>query len=347
MKRVEIMQKEKQKRNSSIALFLLLVAAAIVILALLVLLGGRNSGAGGEATIQIPAGATTADIADMLIEEDVIEDRGDFLTQAEAAGIDEQLQAGIYTFERGEPVDDILSKLKQGLQDPAGVITIPEGFSIYEIADLVEEKTEITREEYLAAINVNGRTLPLKGSEAALDLEGYLFPSTYNIDQLDEADVLVDMQLDEFENETGQLPWSKSAAGGITEYQALIVASMVEREARVPEERPLVAAVIYNRISAGMKLEIDATVQYALMAQNGLGVWEEELTSDDLAVDSLFNTRLYPGLPPGPICNPGVESIRAALEPAAVDYIYYVATGDEAGHHFFTSSYEEFLAAGG
>jgi UPF0755 protein len=133
--------------------------------------------------------------------------------------------------------------------------------------------------------------------------------------------------------------WSNSETMGLTEYEALIVASMVEREARVPEERPLVAAVIYNRLDVAMKLEIDATVQYAI------GYWKEELTVDDLAITSAYNTRLYAGLPPGPICNPGVESMKAALNPADVDYLYYVATGDAEGHHTFTSSYEEFLEA--
>lgn len=340
MKRVELAKQNQQRRNSNILLLVLLVGAAVAILAVLALLGGSDS-PGGDVTIDIPDGATTADIAELLLAEGVIEDESDFLKQAEAAGIDEQLQAGSFRFERGEPVASILQKLKEGVRDPDAVMTIPEGFSIYDIADLVAERTEYTREDYLASIAVNGRALPLEGSDGALDMEGYLFPSTYNIEADFDVDAFVDDQLETFREETSELAWERAADLGMTEYEVLIVASMVEREARVDEERPLVAAVIYNRIREGMKLEIDATVQYAL------GYWKEELTAEDLAVDSRFNTRLYGGLPPGPICNPGVESIRAALEPAAVDYIYYVATGDEEGTHFFTESYEEFLAAGG
>jgi len=340
MKRAEMTaRKNARKRNSNIMMLLLLVAAAVAVLALLAALGGGD--AGGEVTITVPEGATTADIAAMLLEEKVIDDSQEFLARAKEAGIDQLLQSGVYIFTRGEPLEDILSKLREGLRDPAAVLAVPEGFSIYDIADLVAEKKGIDRQVYLTAIGVDGRELPLGGSQGALDLEGFLFPSTYDLETEFDVDRLVDKQLETFRLETSGIDWSRAAGLGVTEYEALIIASMVEREAKVPEERPLIAAVIYNRIREGMKLEIDATVQYAL------GYWKEDLTVDDLAVDSRFNTRLYQGLPPGPICNPGIESIQAALAPASVDYLYYVATGDEEGHHVFTSSYEEFLAAGG
>lgn len=334
------MERKKSRNRDNVVLLLLLVAAAILVLSVLAMAGGRQ-GESGEVTITVPDGATTADIARMLIDEEVIDDEEAFLAQAQAAGIDQQLQAGVFVFERGESFDSILNKLKDGLQDPQSVITIPEGFSIYDIAGLVAEKTGASREDYLDAININGRTLPLNGAGDALDLEGFLFPSTYNIDADFAVDSLVGKQLESFDNGTAGLDWGKAADLGVSEYEVLIIASMVEREARVSEERPLVAAVIYNRLNQGMKLEIDATVQYAL------GYWKQDLTAEDLAVDSLFNTRLYGGLPPGPICNPGKESIEAALNPAQVDFLYYVATGDDEGHHLFTASYEEFLAAGG
>jgi UPF0755 protein len=341
MKRAEMTAEKNKKRNNTLLLLLILVAAAVAVLLLLALIGGSGPSSEGEVTLTIPEGATTDDIAVMLIDEQVISDKDDFLDKAASAGIDQELQAGKYVFQRGEPVEDILNKLKQGLQDPDAVLVIPEGYSIYDIADLVAEQTDVSREAYLDAIAVNGRELPLEGTSDALDMEGFLFPSTYNIGSSFDVDQFVDEQLETFIDETADVEWEKAAELGITEYEALIIASMVEREARVDEERPLVAAVIDNRIDAGMKLEIDATVQYAL------GYWKEELTSEDLAVDSLFNTRLYAGIPPGPICNPGIESINAALNPASVDYLYYVATGDDAGTHTFTDSYEEFLAAGG
>jgi UPF0755 protein len=261
------------------------------------------------------------------------------MDRAGETGIDQKLKAGTYRFQRGESIDSILNKLELGLQAPEGVLTIPEGYSLDDIASLVAVKTPITRSAYLAAAVPESRILPLEGASQAEDLEGFLFPSTYDLDPDTSAASLVDRQLDTFKTSTALLDWSNAEKMGLTEYEALIVASMVEREAKVPEERPLVAAVIYNRLDAGMKLEIDATVQYAI------GYWKEELTVDDLAITSAYNTRLYAGLPPGPICNPGVESMEAALHPADVDYLYYVATGDAEGHHTFTSSYEEFLEA--
>ncbi len=294
----------------------------------------------GEVTIRVSPGASTADIARELAGEDVIDSEKDFTNKANEAGIDQKLKAGTYSFQRGEPIESILDKLAQGLQTPEDVLTVPEGYSLGDIAGLVAAKTGITISAYIAAAAANGRTLPLQGSFGATDLEGFLFPSTYNLDPGMDAKSLVDKQLETFKDRVAPLAWENAAKLGLTEYQALTVASMVEREARVPEERPLVAAVIYNRMAAGMKLEIDATVQYAI------GYWKRDLTVDDLATPSSYNTRLYAGLPPGPICNPGLDSIRVALSPASVDYLYYVAKGDEAGHHYFTSSYEDFLKFG-
>jgi UPF0755 protein len=143
------------------------------------------------------------------------------------------------------------------------------------------------------------------------------------------------MLLNQFKADTSSIDWSKTQALGITPYKAVITASLIEREAAVDDERPLVAAVIFNRLKKDMLLQIDATVQYALPE------WKDVLTYDDLKVDSPYNTYLHKGLPPGPICSPGLASLEAALNPANVDYLYYVATGN--GRHFFTSDYNEFL----
>lgn len=317
----------------------MIMAIIIVIVVLANLTSCGDPKKEGEVTIRIAPGTSTVEIARMLVAEDVIDSEKDFTTRANEAGIDQKLKAGTYRFQRGESIESILNKLEQGLQAPEGVLTIPEGFSLNDIASLVSVKTSITRSAYLAAATPKGHILQLTGSSQAEDLEGFLFPSTYDLVPDTDAASLVDRQLETFNSSTWHLDWANSKKLGLTEYEVLIVASMVEREARVPEERPLVAAVIYNRMRSGMKLEIDATVQYAI------GYWKEELTIDDLAVTSAYNTRLYAGLPPGPICNPGIESIDAALHPASVDYLYYVATGDAEGHHTFTSSYDEFLEA--
>ncbi len=321
----------------AMALSLAAVAMIVLISAAVFSCGGERRG--GEVTIYISPGSSTADIARRLLDEDVIDDQKDFLKKADEMGVDQKLKPGTYRFIRGEPVEGILRKLEQGEQAPEARLTIPEGFSINDIAALVAARTGITKQAYLQATMVDGRRLPLEGSPGGGDLEGLLFPSTYDLQPDITAGQLVEMQLEAFSSNTGDAGWSNASGLGVTPYQALIVASMVEREARVPEERPLIAAVIYNRLAEGMKLEVDATVQYAL------GYWKTELTQADLEIDSPYNTRLYGGLPPGPICNPGLDAIEAALNPADVDYLYYVATGDAEGHHFFTRSYEEFLAA--
>lgn len=318
---------------------MIIIMMTMLILALSSLTSCGDAKKEGEATIRIAPGTSTAEIARMLVEEDVIDSEKDFMNKANDAGIDQKLKAGTYRFQRGESIDSILNKLELGLQAPEGVLTVPEGYSLNDIANLVSVKTSIAKSAYLAAATPKGRILPLEGASQAEDLEGFLFPSTYDLDPDTDAVSLVDRQVETFKISTALLNWKDAEKLGLTEYQALIVASMVEREARVPEERPLVAAVIYNRLEADMKLEIDATVQYAI------GYWKEELTIEDLAITSAYNTRLYAGLPPGPICNPGIESIDAALNPASVDYLYYVATGDAEGHHTFTSSYDEFLEA--
>ena len=316
-----------------------LFIGGLLMAVLLAILGRGQDDLKGEATVKIESGASTTEIARQLKQDNVIRNEKDFLKQAEESGIDGTLQAGLYRFDRGEPLDSILTKLKNGDRVPESILTVPEGYAISDVAAEVSSRAGISKDQYQKAALADGWVLPLQGGSAANTLEGFLFPSTYDLDPEMTADQLITRQLDTFKKETAQLPWSKAEALGLTQYQVLTVASMVEREARIPEERPLVAAVIYNRLRQGVKLEVDATVQYAL------GYWKQELTQQDLQIDSRYNTRLYDGLPPGPICNPGIASMRAALEPASVDYLYYVATGDEAGHHLFTASYDEFLQA--
>ena len=145
------------------------------------------------------------------------------------------------------------------------------------------------------------------------------------------------MLLEEFDEQVRDLPWHNADELGVTPYEIVTIASMIEREASIPEERPLVAAVVYNRLEIGEILGIDATLRY--IDPNP----DDGLTESDLAIDSPYNTRLYEGLPPTPIANPGIDSIRAALEPADSDVRYYVLCGDD-GSHEFSSDYERFLA---
>lgn len=291
--------------------------------------------------VVIPAGASADKIASLLEAEGVIPSAKAFLTEVRARGVETALKPGTYEFVRGEPLESILNKLTKGLQSGAGKVTIPEGLSIDQVAARLDQVEGLEGEEYakLARDPTRFEVPAVGGSVPQItDLEGLLFPSTYYLPAERRMEGLIAAQLEAFASQTADLPWEKAKTLGLSPYQIVIVASMIEKETAIPEERALVAAVIYNRIKKDMRLDIDATVRFALKK------WTGDLTKSDLEVDSPYNTRKKKGLPPGPISSPGVASLRAALEPATVDYLYYVLTPDN-GKHFFTASYEEFLEA--
>ncbi len=174
------------------------------------------------------------------------------------------------------------------------------------------------------------------------DLEGFLFPATYDMDPGARVSRLVDEQLLAFRQKFGASEIRRAHALHVTPYELLTVASMVEREAQTNHDRPLIAAVIYNRLRQGMPLGIDATIYYALELQKGIAAYTRELTTAQLHIASPYNTRLHIGLPPTPISNPGLASIEAAAHPAHVSYLYYVLAADGCGEHAFSTSYAQF-----
>ena len=176
------------------------------------------------------------------------------------------------------------------------------------------------------------------------DLEGFLFPATYDVYRGSPAGEFVGRQLQAFRENFGPRMRARAHALHVTPYQLLIVASMVEREAVVPGDRPKIAAVIYNRLRVGMPLGIDATIYYAIEQQRGIASYAGELTEADLHIDSPYNTRTHLGLPPTPISNPGLASIEAAAQPAHVPYLYYVAGVDGCGEMAFSNTMAEFEA---
>ncbi len=176
------------------------------------------------------------------------------------------------------------------------------------------------------------------------DLEGFLFPATYDMNLGAPVSRLVQEQLVAFEENFGASEIARAHALHVTPYQLLIVASMVEREAQIPGDRPKIAAVIYNRLAAGMPLGIDASIYYAVELATGIATYTHELTEAQLHINSPYNTRTHTGLPPTPISNPGVASIGAAAHPAHVSYLYYVAAADGCGEQVFSNTLAEFEA---
>jgi peptidoglycan lytic transglycosylase G len=176
------------------------------------------------------------------------------------------------------------------------------------------------------------------------DLEGFLFPATYELTPAAPVGRLVEEQLAAFAENFGTEDIQRAKALHVTPYQLLTIASMIEREAQVAEDRPKIAAVIYNRLRQGMPLGIDATIYYALELRKGISVLTRELTQAELQLQSAYNTRLHSGLPPTPISNPGLASIQAAAHPAHVSYLYYVAAANGCGKLLFSRTLAEFEA---
>lgn len=225
------------------------------------------------------------------------------------------------------------------VEAPPVRVTFPEGLRREDIARILEERTRLSAEEYLAATAPGPEGRRLAGAARPTSLEGFLFPATFDIGSRLTVGELVQHQLAAYESWTAGVDYRFARSKNLTKYDVLIIASLVEREVKVPSERPIVAGIVYNRLRHRMRLDIDATVQYAL------GSWKTDLTAEDLAIDSPYNTRRYPGLPPGPICNPGLASIAAAARPKVSDLLYYVARDDGSGRHYFARTAAEFEAA--
>jgi UPF0755 protein len=225
-------------------------------------------------------------------------------------------------------------------------VVFPEGFTraqmvarVGAVAKIAEneshKKVKLSGDAYAAA-TAKPRMIPGFGAKK-LPLEGFLFPDTYDFDRKSTSAQLVRNQLGEFTSKWSRLNLSYARSKNLTPYDVLTIASMVEGEAQVPSERPLVAAVIYNRLHAHMALGIDATLRYGLHIPP-----TESLTQSELHDPTPYNTRVHDGLPPTPINNPGVAALEAAANPAKVDYLYFVRKPDHK-HHYFTANYQDFL----
>ncbi len=231
--------------------------------------------------------------------------------------------------------------------EPVLRIVFPEGFTARKMADRAAEVRQIAIRKrgvtprlsgasYAAATRAAKAPAPFRAFLKRPSVEGFLFPSTYFFQPSSSSAGLVARQLETFEQRWSTVDLQAAKARKRTPYDVLTVASIVERETQAPEERRLVAAVVYNRLSRGMPLGIDATIRYGLGIEGTRPIKRSHLQSD-----SPYNTHRFKGLPPTPIANPGLPSIRAAAKPAAVDYLYYVRKPDGV-HHFFTADEQEF-----
>lgn len=295
--------------------------------------GGTENGKPVKVVIQ--PGSTGEQIARTLLRTGVVGSDLVFRIYLKLNDAGGGLRAGEYDLRREMPYDELLASLEKGPEIEYLKVTIPEGLTEWQTAERVAETTPITAEAFLGAAKpttVKPSALP----DGIQTLEGFLYPETYFITERETAEDLVRRLVGEFDKRTADAPWDRAQALGRTPYEILVIASMVEREAQDPEEAGLVSAVIHNRLERGMPLGIDATVRYGIRKLTG------PLLQSELDKPTPYNTRLIAGLPPTPIGNPGATAIRAALEPADSNALYFVRTAN-CRNHIFTESYEEFL----
>jgi UPF0755 protein len=294
--------------------------------------------AGGSVTFTVPEGATGDEVVRRLADQGLIRCGGLIGRMLlRETGREDDLLAGASTLRRGMSLDEIVGILSTPPEEiPTVTVLFPEGLRIRTtypgertIAGIARDELGLSAER-LADLAESGRfSLEPYLPKDAATVEGFLFPQTYEFarEGLQERLVLRRM-LEQFEIEVRDLPWEAARDLGLTPYEVVIVASMIEREARVAEERPLIAGVIYNRLARGWALGIDATLLYADPSPDG------QLSTADIETDTPYNTRLNAGLPPTPIASPGLASIRAALEPRATDFMFYVLCGEDGSHRF-------------
>lgn len=291
---------------------------------------------GAARVIAIPHGASSSQIGSLLQSAGVVRSATDFVLAVRLRGLTHSLQGGEYAVSPAMTLLKIVDLIARG-QVVLHAITIPEGFSAAEIVDVLAENGLGDRARLAEIVGGGARLYPhdFLRTLPTGSLEGYLFPDTYRLPRgLDEREIIRAF-LDRFAQVVVPL-WTAQGAGRPL-HAVITMASLVEREAQQPDERALIAGVLYNRLRRGMRLEVDATVLYAL------GRHKSSVTYKDLEVESPFNTYRHAGLPPGPIASPGLASIQAALAPAATEYLYYVARPD--GSHVFSRTYQEHLAA--
>ena len=342
---VETTKKKKSKKIKSII--------TIVILLVLLFLFAKmyyKKGIGPvsldnpvEVSFEIPLGSSTSKVGEILKNNGLINSQIVFKNVVNKEGLSDKLKAGQYTLNTSMDIYEIVQHLSKGGSNTNVVkITIPEGFELKQISKRLSENNIVDEEVFNSLIsdanNFKDKYEFLQELPPNSTLEGYLFPSTYEIEKGASEKVIIEMMLNKFQEVYETRIKGQFEESGLSLNELITLASIVEREGKVDEERALIAAVFYNRLDKGMLLESCATVQYAL------GERKEKLSFDDLKIKSDYNTYTNKGLPPGPIASPGLSSIEAAIKPEeGVDYLFFVSNGD--GTHTFTTNFKDHINA--
>ncbi|MCM8760201.1 MAG: endolytic transglycosylase MltG [Candidatus Omnitrophica bacterium] len=275
--------------------------------------------------VEIPEGANAVDIAKLLEEKGIIKNDDWFLYLTRRYNVQENLQAGIYEFSGRTPLKEVIRKIVKG-EVILVRITIPEGSTIKDIAEILEKKKLVSKDEFIKYAGENK------------NLEGLFFPDTYLFPHKTSVEAIASTMYKRFKNVFEEIYGEPITDTNFKKVKEIVtVASIVEKEAMYDSERRIIAGIIYKRIDKRIPIQSCATVIYAT------GKSKARLSTSDLKVKSPYNTYTHRGLPPGPICNPGASSLKAALNPAKTDYLYFVSMGD--GRNYFSKTYSEHISA--
>ncbi|MDR7856005.1 endolytic transglycosylase MltG [Tissierella sp.] len=343
-------KKTKKKETKSIRLFrILFIFAVLAIVGFGAFdyykqaLGPMSKHSPQEVSITIPVASSSTQIADILYDNGLIKNQLLFKYQVKNKNVASKLKAGEYNLSTGMDLDTIIDKLTIGVKNYNTVrFTIPEGYEIRQMADKLSNEGIIDKERFLELVgnkdNFEDKFIFLKELDNNQSLEGFLFPSTYEIYIGSSEEEIIEKMLNEFDKIYKKDIEPRLKDIDLTLNEAITLASIVEREGKVDKERPLMSAVFHNRLDQGMMLQSCATVQYIL------GERKEVLSNEDTRTPSPYNTYIHEGLPPAPIASPGKASLIAAVQPADVDYLFFVLTGND-GTHTFTTTYKDHLNA--
>ncbi|OPJ56970.1 endolytic transglycosylase MltG [Alkalithermobacter paradoxus] len=301
--------------------------------------GPYDKNSGDEILVEIPKGSSLYKISDILFENNLIKSKLFFINLSKITNMDRNIQAGTYKIPQYFSNKDILKLLNSGdVYRDFVTVTIPEGFELVQIAQRLSEQGLVNREKFIELANnveIFRKEFEFLNEEDIISLEGYLFPDTYFIDKSYSEKTIIRIMLNRFKEIYSDEYKARQKELGLSLNELITMSSIIEREAQVKNERVLISAVFHNRINIDMPLQSCATVQYVI------GERKPVLSYNDIQIDSPYNTYKNKGLPPGPIASPGEAAIKAALYPADVNYLYFVAKKD--GSHSFATNYSDHL----
>lgn len=342
---------ENRRVKPYVMVALAVVALLIVIATVIAYLNSRSQDnaqtasitAGEHIKVTIPSGANAARIAQLLVQERVISDGKAFLSAIQKQDVASKIKSGTYELVAGSDYQQLIDRLIQGPNSSENALVVPEGFTVDKLADLVSQQFGISRDDFLAQAKASNYVdeFPFLKDAQNDSLEGFLWPKTYDFSSTTPtSDAIIKLMLTQYKTETANLDFEGAQQNikqqyGITmsRYDFIKLASIIEKEALIDEDRPLIASVMFNRLKADMPLQSDATMGY---------VTKGKVTPQDLKSDSPYNTQNKKGFPPTPICSPGIASLSAAMLPATTDNYYFWITKDE---HKFSKTYDEHLQA--